>query len=63
MTKEREKVELSIGWDTSFYNEEVIKLASVMNIPVMIAFLIDVYNTTNKLIEDWRHTYNWSHNE
>lgn len=51
MTKEREYVELTIGWDTSFYNEQTMQLASKLDIDRMICFLTNMYRTVTTQLD------------
>jgi len=49
MSKNREKVELTIGWDTSFYPEEAIDIAVSLKAESMICFLTDIYNSVQQV--------------
>jgi hypothetical protein len=51
MTKEREKLELRIGWDLSSYSQEQIEKALKMNDEDAIEYLLlsgDIHETTKE---------------
>ena len=52
MTKEREELELLIGWDLSSYPNEIIHLVSTLkSIDIKISFLCAFYSIMKDFIE------------